>query len=386
MTMSQKQTLAYLTLEPPREGHASHTHVTEIIKGLEKRGWSVSLYKPPYTNQSVSPSLPMRLLLCLWLQARMWMSWNRGQVLYCRAHYLAFPSAVIAKLFGVPIVHEVNGPYDDVFIAYPSLLKVKKPLIWIQKQQYKWGTAIIAVTKELCKIMSGEIEGPQVHFIRNGANTDLFKSGYARPQNAPAKYVIFFGSMAKWHRIDDILQAFKHSAWPSDTDLVFVGDGADKDLVDAAAALNPRIHVLGRLMPVDMPPYICNALCGLVTTSDVTQKVGNNAADQSTGSRAETGLYPLKLFETLACGIPAIVTDYPGQADMVRDADCGIVVNPNSPNEIAKAVAMLSKNSEAVREMGRRAQSLLRQKHSWDHSAAETHDILMSIKAEKSSS
>lgn len=367
--------LAYLTLEPPREGHASHTHVTEIIKGLEKRGWRVTLYKPSYTNKATSPSLPLRLLLCLWLQIQMWSQWKRGQVLYCRAHYLAFPSALVAKIFGVPIIHEVNGPYDDVFIAYPSLLRVKSLLIWTQRKQYEWANIVIAVTQQLCKIISMDINGRQVHFVRNGANTELFKSGYERPANAPLKYAIFFGSMAKWHRIDDILQAFAKPAWPSDTDLVLIGDGADKPLVDAAAASNSRIHALGRMKPADMPQYIANALCGLVTTSNVTQST-EGGAQAATGSRAETGLYPLKLFETLACGTAAIVTDYPGQADLVRDGACGIVVAPDAPDEIANAVARLSADENTARAMGERAEVLVKQNHSWDRSAEETHDII----------
>lgn len=373
--MKNKLDLAYLTLEPPREGHASHTHVTEIIRGLEKRGWSVKLYKPSYTNNEKSPALVKRLILCMWLQIQMWAKWKRGQILYCRAHYLAFPSAIIAKICGIPIIHEVNGPYDDVFIAYPSLNKLKKILIWMQRQQYEWADIVIGVTESLCKIISSDISHSNVYFVRNGANTDLFRSGYEKPKNMPSKYVIFFGSMAKWHRIDNILAAFHSPAWPIDTDIVFIGDGVDKALVDASAAKNTRIQALGRMLPANMPRYISNALCGLVTTSDV-EPTGSSGS-HSSGSRSETGLYPLKLFETLACGIPAIVTNYPGQADLIRENGCGVVIEPNAPNEIAYAVRALAEDPDKTKQMGEKAQRVVQEKYSWDKSAEETHTIIM---------
>jgi glycosyltransferase involved in cell wall biosynthesis len=375
--INPSQNMVYLALEPLREGHAAHTHVSEIIKGLEKRGWSITLYNPSYANKKTSPHLLVRFLHCMSLQIKMWAGWKKGSILYCRAHYLAFPSALIAKSFNIPIVHEVNGPYDDVFIAYPSLLKFKNILIWMQKKQYVWADRVIAVTQQLCKIILADVEHQNVYFIRNGANVDMFRPGLLKPENAPHKYAIFFGSMSKWHRLDNILDALKQPEWPSDTDIIFIGDGADKTLVDAAAAQNPRIHLLGRMKPNQMAPYISNAICGLVTTANVEQ--ADDSTQRNTGNRSETGLFPLKLFETLASGIPAVVTDYPGQADLIRDHKCGIVVAPNSPKEIAAAVNEISSNSEQQKEHGERASIIVREKFSWDNSAHETDLILKSL-------
>ena len=61
-----------------------------------------------------------------------------------------------------------------------------------------------------------------------------------------------------------------------------------------------------------------------------------------------TGLFPVKLFLILACGTPAIVSDYPGQADLVRSRQCSIVIPPENPGALAKAFAKLA-NDEASR-------------------------------------
>ena len=52
------QRIAYLALEAPRVGQASHVHVSEIIAGLERRGWAVRLYSPSDTKRAVKPTPP----------------------------------------------------------------------------------------------------------------------------------------------------------------------------------------------------------------------------------------------------------------------------------------------------------------------------------------
>lgn len=364
--------IAYLTLEAPREGHANYTHVHEIIAGLRRRGCSVTLYQPPYAGQTVLPPLWRRLLSSLWLQAKMWTKWKRGRVLYIRGHYLAFPSAVMAKIFGAPIIHEINGPYDDVFIVYPGLRRVRPILIWMQRIQYKWATACISVTQALCDWISRECNGRDVHLVPNGANTDLFHPGYAKPADAPAKYALFFGGLAKWHRIDAVIEAFQSPSWPADVDLVIIGDGPQRDLVQAAASANAHIHALGRKPYHDIPAYAANALCGFVVTGD----------SSGLGQRAETGLFPLKLFETLACGIPAIVTDFPGQADLIRHSECGIVVPPDGVAELAEAVAWLNANPDQASVMGQRGHLVVVAEHSWDARAGQTFDIIKKLQVD----
>ena len=64
---------------------------------------------------------------------------------------------------------------------------------------------------------------------------------------------------------------------------------------------------------------------------------------------------PNAVGEALACGKPVIVTDYPGQADLVRSADCGIVIPPDDPEALAAAVAKLA-NSPATAMTSRSAE------------------------------
>jgi glycosyltransferase involved in cell wall biosynthesis len=92
--------------------------------------------------------------------------------------------------------------------------------------------------------------------------------------------------------------------------------------------------------------------------------------------RSSTGMNPLKLFETLACGIPAIVSELPGQADLVREGRCGLVVPCGDAAALARAVGELAADPGAAREMGRRGAAVVRAAHSWRARAVEIDKVL----------
>jgi glycosyltransferase involved in cell wall biosynthesis len=161
-----------------------------------------------------------------------------------------------------------------------------------------------------------------------------------------------------------MLEAVSCSTWPDDIYLIIVGDGVEARKVKAAASTNEKIVYLGRQPQRALPGLIGGSIASL------SVKVGKWET---------TGLLPLKLFETLACSIPIIVTDYPGMGDFVRTHDCGMVVPPNSPTAIAAAVHQLAKNKDAARKMGARGRKAVESDHSWDKRAEQTLDVLHSI-------
>jgi glycosyltransferase involved in cell wall biosynthesis len=98
--------------------------------------------------------------------------------------------------------------------------------------------------------------------------------------------------------------------------------------------------------------------------------------------RASTGMNPLKLFETLACGIPAIVTALPGQRELVTDGRCGLVVPCEDAAALARAVGTLAADPATAREMGQRGVALVRTAHSWRARAIEIDRVLRACLAE----
>ncbi|MEO8462859.1 MAG: glycosyltransferase family 4 protein [Chloroflexota bacterium] len=359
------RTLWYLCLELPIEGHASHTHVTGIIKGLSARGWRTTLWHPPSRAGVRGPA--RRLLDSLTTQARLLLRRDGPDVMYIRGHFASLPTVVWARLRGVPVAFEVNGPYTDVLSSWPRARWVL-PLIRASAYlQLRLSTLVIAVTPELCR-SSSAAGARQCHVVSNGADVELFTPSASTASTAqilPTKFVSFAGTLATWQGIDTLLAAMDRPTWPPDVSLVIIGDGVLTDVVRAKAEVDPRVTYLGRLPPRDVSGIVARSLGAI--------------APKSAQLHARTGVVPLKLFEAMASGVPVVVTDLPGQADIVSAHACGIVIRPGDPSAIAGAVATLAGDPELARQMGERGRTAAVAEYSWDASAGRTHEILVGL-------
>ncbi|MBC7221583.1 glycosyltransferase family 4 protein [Candidatus Bipolaricaulota bacterium] len=364
--------LAYLCLQATREGQASYAHVHEIIKGLERRGWEVQLFEPVYA-QGKFPGPVSRLLWFAWVQVKLLFS-KRPDIVYVRHHFAALPTALWARLVGVPIVQEVNGPYEDLFIAWPITRKLASLFKWMMKAQVRWASAVIAVTPQLAEWVKRESGKTEVFVIPNGVNIELF-----RPDaplyggiTLPEEFVVFFGALAPWQGIDTMLKAVEQPEWPSNVKLVILGDGVERKKVEKAAKNEGKVVYLGTVPYKAVPGIVARAIAGL-------------SPQNLLGNRGATGLFPLKVLETLACGVPVILTDFPGVADMVKQSGCGIVIPPEDPRALAQAVRYLWEHPEERVRMGHIGRELVVRDHSWDNRAALTDVVLTKLLKEKES-
>ena len=206
--------------------------------------------------------------------------------------------------------------------------------------------------------------------ISNAANTELFHAEAQTDLELPESYAVFVGGLTKWHGVTTMLAAVNSPDWPKDLSLVIVGDGAGAEQVRLAAASDPRVVHLGRQPYRGVPGIMAGARMGLVPISDPD------------GRSSAGGVAPIKLFETLSCGVPVIVTELPGQADLVREQNCGLVVSVDDAQGLAQAVARLAANPNDAAAMGARGAELVRLGHSWVHRSAATSALLERVLSE----
>ena len=358
--------LKYLCLEATQQGQASYAHVLEIIKGLRKRDWNIELFKPSYAKKKKMPGPLIRILEFLIVQIRLWIKIKKGDIIYIRSHFAAFPISLLIKIKRIPVIQEVNGPYEDLFIAWPLTNKFRSFFKWLMLTQLKWSDGIIVVTPQLKDWLYKEIGKREIYIVPNGANTDIFNPNAINNYKIPKPYIVFFGSLAAWQGIDTLLVAANSSEWPEELKLVIMGDGIERTKIEKAAEQNPKIIYLGKISYKNVPGVITNSISGL-------------SPKNNKGGRSNTGLYPLKLFETLACGVPIIVTDFPGQASLVRRYRCGLVIMPDDPKALVDAISYLFYNSSKRKIMGKRGREIIEREHSWDKRAEDTDKILLQI-------
>ena len=368
--MTKSLLLSYVSPEPERQGHASYTHVHEIINGLRTQGWQVDLFCPHY-DEGALPGAVTRLMGIGRAMLRA-IAAPRTRIYYMRWHFAAFPVALYAKLLGIPTVIEVNGPVDDLFIAWPVTRRFRSLFTGLMVTQLRWSRAVVAVTDGLAEMCHGFTDADKaIVTIPNGANTNLFTPDAAEKENditaaLPDRFMVFYGTMAPWQGIATVLAALEDPSWPEGVHAVFAGDGAERPAVEAAAARLPYAHYLGRL-PYDVLPTV------------TARALGSFVCTENLEGRGATGLAPLKLFESLSSGLPVIVTDMPFQAEIVTNGACGYVVPAGDAPNLARTVAKLAGDASAARTMGKNARASAVRDHSWAARARDTHDILTQV-------
>ena len=361
--MSRPLRLAYLSLETPRPGQASQTHIDEIIAGLRQSGWQVELFATTRGGASARTSFLQRLLDYGRVQLALGRRLREFDAVFVRSHFMALPLALWARRCKLPVVQEINGKPTDIGVTYPALKPFSPFFAWLYRTQYRMAAHLVAVTEGLAQWARAFAGHDRVSTVSNGANTELFTPEGPRA-DVTGRYVVFVGGLVAWHGVGAMLAALREPAWPADVRLVIVGDGIERGKVEAEKG-NPRLLWLGRQPYEAIPALLRGALAALCVIED---QDGRSAA----------GVAPLKLFEAMACGIPVIASDLPFQTEIVSQASAGLVVPSASPAAIAAAVRTLGESPDKARELGSNGAAYVVREASWQQRGHEIDLILAS--------
>jgi glycosyltransferase involved in cell wall biosynthesis len=341
--------IAYVCLQPRTGGGASDTHVDGLIRGLRDAGHDVELMEPGPPARR----LTTRLVRVLLLQFRSFRAIRRADVAYIRMHPAAVVSAML--LPRKPLAVEVNGVAEDYYVSHPVLRRFQAVLRLSLLVLLRRSDVIFCVTEGLRTRVEAQLrERSRIVVVPNAADPDVFDPTHARPQELPRRYALFFGALAPWQGLDLVLAAAENGAWPDDVSLVVIGDGPERQLVERAQERRPdRIHHLGPLPAAALPPYVVHA-----EATFVTKRYHDSVAGQS----------PLKLYESLAAGVPAIATPMSGVTDVPHLQDGVYVVDATAPG-LAGTLARITADPATAADRGARARRQVIDHHTWDHRA-----------------
>lgn len=354
--------ILFISAEPMRLRQASATHINAIVQGLTSAGHEVTTCVARVMGPYERTSLLRRCVAYAVFSFQSLRRLHRVTLVYARAHPANFPIALAAWLGRIPIVQEINGTFHDVSITHSWLSPFMAPIVAAYRFQFRKANALIAVTAGLADWVHGEAPRVPVFTVANGSNCDIFG-----PERPPVRvvtrdYALFFGSLTRWHGVETMIAAVENAAWPADLDLVIIGEGQLSAMVQQASARNPHIHALASVSQETLAGHITGAAVGVVPIN-------------SAGGRGTFGLSPLKLYEMLACGLPVVVTDFPGQAELVRSLDAGLVIPPDDPGALARAVAAL-RDRPPTRDKMLQVASIIKAEHSWHNRVAEIDKAL----------
>jgi len=75
---------------------------------------------------------------------------------------------------------------------------------------------------------------------------------------------------------------------------------------------------------------------------------------------------PQKIFEYMACGIPVVASDLSTARPFIEPSECGILVDPTNPKQLAEALIFLLQNPEDAKRMGENGRKAVLEKYNWE--------------------
>jgi len=356
--------IAYVSLQAVVDGQDTWAAVTEIIKGIKSHGWEVDSHFPDYGADS-NPSSVKRLMQMLRVQRAVAGRIAEYDAIYVRAHPVAWLISTFARLKGVPVVQECNGPYEDLFIAWPQT-RLARPLFEnLQRSQYRHASAIISVAQGLTEWLIADTGNSRVITNGNGANVDVFTPHAPRREGLPDQFAVFFGQFPAWQGIRTLLEAVRLPEWPQYLKLVFVGDGALRPEIERVVSEMPeRVNYVGRLPYDEVAQVVAHAVLSYVPM---------------VAPKREAKFSPLKLYESMACGVPVIASDTIGISEVVNATRCGVLITPGDAAQLVAATNRLLTDRDLAADMGRRGREAAVAEFSWRARADQRREIIEAV-------
>lgn len=88
-----------------------------------------------------------------------------------------------------------------------------------------------------------------------------------------------------------------------------------------------------------------------------------------------TDCQPIKLFEYMLAGLPIVAFHLPRIAEIIEQAQCGLLVEPGNSRELAAAIQWLLQNPEQAEAMGARGRKAVIETYNWNTQA----DLLLQL-------
>lgn len=216
--------------------------------------------------------------------------------------------------------------------------------------------AVVAATPYIAKIFEGRAEKTEV--INNYPRLDDIQF-HTEPFRKREPLVCYIGGVSEARGEKIMLEAMKKV----DGRLIIAGKHEKTRIEDRGI-----VEYTGQIDREAVNQVYGQAVAGLVVLKPCKNYINSQ---------------PIKMYEYMAAGLPVIYSDFPAWKKIMEKTGAGIAVNPEKPEEAAKAINYLLKNREAAREMGRKGREAIEQKYSWNAEEEKLIRLYAELEAEK---
>lgn len=193
--------------------------------------------------------------------------------------------------------------------------------------------------------------------VRNFPRQEEFARDPEIPYRDRPETLVYVGGISKVRGILTMVEALDLLPDASGVELLLAGRFESQGLLDSISGLPGwnRVTFLGWLGREELHQLLSRARAGLVTLHPTPNHVES---------------LPIKLFEYMAAGIPVIASDFPLWRKLIEDASCGLLVRPESPEEVSAAIQQLLREPATAERWGRNGRQAIEEHYNWQKEGA----------------
>jgi colanic acid biosynthesis glycosyl transferase WcaI len=262
-------------------------------------------------------------------------------------------SAFVAMLKRKPFVYNIRDLYPDMAVGGAIVAPALLARVW--EKLHRWAlrrAALVIVLGEdmRARIIAKGVDSSRVAVVRDGAEVLPPSTPLPAPDPEIVRAIrsnfsfvlLHAGNLGFYGAWDTLLMAARKLA-SDGVGLIFVGDGAQREKVKAAAAGSDNIRFLDYFPSAKIQSVLAAADAHVITVKRGLEGV----------------VVPSKMYGILAAGKPivAVATEKTDVVSLGIQQGFAVAADPDQPAELVNAVRVLSADVNKLRTMGEAARA-----------------------------
>jgi glycosyltransferase involved in cell wall biosynthesis len=261
-------------------------------------------------------------------------------------------AAFVALLRGKPFVYNIRDLYPDMAVGGSIIDAGLLARVWdvLHRWALRRATRVVVLGEDMrARIMAKGVKAERTVVVRDGA--EICGAGCEPPVDhevvrairSDFKFVLVHAGNLGFYGAWETLVEAARKLMDEGVGLVFVGDGAQRERIEAAAVGCTNVRFL--------PFFPASKIASVLAAADahiVTIKRG-----------LEGVIVPSKMYGILAAGKP-ILAVAPGETDVVKigeDRGFAISADPDDAPQVAQSVRQIFRDPQQLRRMGEAARA-----------------------------
>lgn len=282
----------------------------------------------------------------------------------------------LSAVKGKPFIFELRDIWPASITAVGAMQnsKIIRFLERIEIFLYRKASRIISVTESFKnELIARGIDGAKIEVVLNAVDLSRYApvtekdSDLEEHLGLKGKFVVgYIGTHGMAHGLENIVDAAEALQHRDDILFMFAGGGAAREHIEKYVCEKQLKNVI---MIARQPKELMPKLWSLCDISLV------NLIDTPLFST----VIPSKIFESMGMGIPMVVSMPLGEAtDIIHDTGAGIVVKPESSEELARALILIRDDTSMWLELSKNA-STAALVYNRDRTAQQMLDIFETV-------